>query len=106
MFKTNNFLSFWYYNNACDNNCDICQSQRDKILVRHRVFFGFKKPLIQLKTIYSLVCPDCGKIKVLDGEGKIAPYINQIKGQVPSKHMETDQEPEMIDYIKMHLNIN
>lgn len=105
MFKLNSFLSFWYYDQASDYTCRKCQSASQAYLLRHRVFLGFKKPLIQIKTIYMLVCPYCGDDTVLDGEGKIAPYINRIKNGNPKKIICKDQNLKLKDHIKQHLNI-
>jgi predicted RNA-binding Zn-ribbon protein involved in translation (DUF1610 family) len=103
MFKMNNFLSFWYYDHASDYNCKKCQEKSKAYLLRYRVFLGFNKPLIQIKTAYMLVCPKCGDYHRLDGEGKIAPYINQIKNGRARKVLIKEEDKTLIAYIQDHL---
>jgi len=105
MFKINNYLSFWYYHRACEEKCNKCAKKNEQNLLRYRVFLGFKKPLIQIKTNYFLVCSSCGALKILDGEGKIAPYINRIKDQKAKKYMTIDDQNSIELLVKEHLNI-
>ena len=105
MLKLNSFLSFWYYDQASAYHCKNCQSDSEGYLLRHRVFLGFKKPFIQIKTLYMLVCPLCGDNRVLEGEGKIAPYINRIKKGSPKKYLCKDHNVSLKDHIRQHLNI-
>lgn len=107
MFKTNNYLSFWYYDKAHKEECLSCKALQAKHLLRYRVFWGFNKPLIQVKTVYYLICDNCNEIMVLDGEGNIAPYINKIKNKKPIKFLikENKRKVKTIEeWVEEHLN--
>jgi len=58
-----------------------------------------------VKTQYALICPRCGYVKVVDGEGKIAPYISRIKTMSPAKHLVEAPDRDFISYVHDHLQI-
>lgn len=86
MLSIKTYMKYWYYPEAsqeawCHQTCEP-----QSYLLRHRVFLGFKKPRFQVKTGYYLVCARCGALRPLEGEGKIAPYIQAVKDQGPIKY--------------------